>query len=181
MDDAKWHKWNRGQEYWGWNLFACQALYPLKPHFFLEGLYIQEKMGQQKSFRVPGRTVQNFKWFRDCLWQRLHYCTPCYTWGHHIMETAAEHRLSGTTCSHHVTLPLWELHWLSILFHAQIKVLVLTCKALYVLGPWHRMDRLSLRMSARPLRFQGESFLQVPAMVGLTRAFFGLASWPWNC
>lgn len=55
-----------------------------------------------------------------------------------------------------------QLQWLPISFRAQFKVLVMTCKALYLTGPGYFMDRLPLYMAAR------------------CRAFLVVALHPWN-
>ena len=90
----------------------------------------------------------------------------------------------GTTQGSHN--PLQQLHWLSIHFQAEFKVLVLTYKALNGLGPSYLKDLNSLYEPARVLRSSGEAFLSVPPpsqvhLVGTReRAFSVAAPRLWN-
>lgn len=63
-------------------------------------------------------------------------------------------------------------------------MLVITCQALYSLGPGHLKDHLTLLVSAHLLQLPGEGFLCVPplseAQVVGTRAFSTVASELWN-
>lgn len=45
---------------------------------------------------------------------------------------------------HHVTCLLRELHWLPVIFQAQLTMLMITYKALYGLSPEYLKDRLTL-------------------------------------
>lgn len=70
-------------------------------------------------------------------------------------------QLTGAT---HVASILQVSQWLPVVFRAQSKVLVMTHKALYHLGPENLKDHLPLQVSAEPLRSSGEGLLQVPPL-----------------
>lgn len=65
------------------------------------------------------------------------------TWKSHLAQNAV---------SRYVTPILQELHWLPVDFWPQFKMLLITFKALYSLGPGYLRDHLTLQHSAWPLR-----------------------------
>lgn len=84
-----------------------------------------------------------------------------------MQKTAARLLVGKTIC-------LQDLHWLPIGYRATFKVLVLTYKSLYSLGPSYLRDRLIPYTPNKSLLSTRESLLHVPEacpMVTWSRAF----------
>ncbi|CAI7935139.1 Hypothetical predicted protein [Podarcis lilfordi] len=99
---------------------------------------------------------------------------------------AAARLVIGSGCRDHVKPVLKDLHWLSVRFRAQFKVLVLTFKALNCLGLVYLKERLHPRCSAWTLRSSTEGLLVVPSLREAQlqgtrqRAFWVVAPGLWN-
>lgn len=88
---------------------------------------------------------------------RLDYCIVGLPLEIQMVQNAAVHMLSGASTAHRVTPTLWELHWFPINFHAQIKMLFFTYKALYGLKTRY------LHVPGCALHSSGEGLLCVPS------------------
>ena len=80
-----------------------------------------------------------------------------------LVQNAAARLITGTRRFEHIRPVLARLHWLPICFRAQFKVLVLTYKALYGLGPQYLTERLSRHEPTRTLCSTSKVLLRVPA------------------
>lgn len=91
-----------------------------------------------------------------------------------LVQNMAAHMLMGASSFHYMTPILSELYWLSVFFHAQLKVLVLTYKSLYGLGvrylkgclfQCHQACMLSLVEEAVLCVLSRKAFLVVAALI----------------
>ncbi|XP_078242497.1 uncharacterized protein LOC140704941 [Pogona vitticeps] len=73
-----------------------------------------------------------------------------------MVQNAAAKLLTGGRKYHHISPILARLHWLSIRFRIDFKVLMLTYKALYGLGPRYLAERLHPPSSTRITRTSQE-------------------------
>ena len=64
---------------------------------------------------------------------------------------------------YHITSVLANLHWLSIYFQIELKILIVTCKPLHGLAPPYIKDLLQSYLPARDLRSSKKNLLVVPA------------------
>ncbi|XP_058048302.1 uncharacterized protein LOC131202851 [Ahaetulla prasina] len=102
---------------------------------------------------------------------RLDYCNALYmglplknTWRFQLVQNVAAWVLEGAARSSHIKPILRRLHWLPVAFWVQIKVLVLTFKALHGLGPGYLWDHLLLPVAShRPVRSHREGLLRLPS------------------
>ena len=99
-----------------------------------------------------------------------------------LVQNAAARLITGTRRFEHIRPVLAHLHWLPIRFRAQFKVLVLTYKALYGLGPQYLTEHLSRHEPTRTLRSTSKVLLRVPTLRVATRerAFSVVAPRLWN-
>ncbi|XP_060100566.1 uncharacterized protein LOC132575897 [Heteronotia binoei] len=124
---------------------------------------------------------------------RLDYCNAlymglplCRTQKLQSVQNAAARLLLGLPRWEHIRSGLRDLHWLPITFRVQYKVLVITFKALYGLGPAYLRDRLSPHVPQRVLRSGSQNLLVIPgpkeARLKSTRdqAFSVTAPYCWN-
>ncbi|KAF7235091.1 Vomeronasal type-2 receptor 26, partial [Varanus komodoensis] len=86
-----------------------------------------------------------------------------------LVQNRAARQLTGTGHCSHITPVLCQLHWLPIEVRAQFKVLVITYKALNVLGPGYLKERLCPYMPSRPLRLVAEALLWEPSVKDIRR------------
>ncbi|KAF7251909.1 Podocalyxin-like protein 2 [Varanus komodoensis] len=100
---------------------------------------------------------------------RLDYCNALYVGLPlktvrilQLVQNRVARLLTGTGCYSHITLVLYQLHWLPVEVWAQFKVLVLTYKGLNGLGPGYLKERLLPYMPSCPSRSAGEALLQEP-------------------
>ena len=69
-----------------------------------------------------------------------------------VVQNAAARLLTGVRKYQHISPTLAKLHWLPICFRIDFKVLMLTYKALNVLGPRYLAERLLPTRSTRITR-----------------------------
>ncbi|KAF7248501.1 RNA-directed DNA polymerase from mobile element jockey, partial [Varanus komodoensis] len=86
-----------------------------------------------------------------------------------LMQNRAARLLTGTGHYFHITPVLYQLHWLPIEVWAQFKVLVITYKALYGLGPGYLKERLLPYLPSHPLRSAADALLREPSMNDIRR------------
>ncbi|XP_060135667.1 acyl-CoA synthetase short-chain family member 3, mitochondrial isoform X2 [Zootoca vivipara] len=103
-----------------------------------------------------------------------------------LIQNAAARLVTGGSRRDHITPVLKDLHWFSVCFRAQFKVLVLTFKALNGLDPVYLKERLHPHRSAWTLRSSTEGLLAVPSLREAKlhgtrqRAFSVMAPALWN-
>ena len=78
-----------------------------------------------------------------------------------VQNTAAR-VITGLGKYDHITMTLYELHWLPVEKRIQFKILLLTFKALNGLAPSYISDLLVLFSQPRHLRSRGQSHLAPP-------------------
>ncbi|KAF7235274.1 hypothetical protein EYD10_17889 [Varanus komodoensis] len=98
---------------------------------------------------------------------RLDFCNVLYmglplktVWILQMVQNRAARFLTRTGCYFHITLVLYQFHWLPIKVRAQFRVLVITYKALNGLGPGYLKEHLWPYLPSRPLRSVAEALLQ---------------------
>uniref|UniRef100_A0A670I2H7 Reverse transcriptase domain-containing protein n=1 Tax=Podarcis muralis TaxID=64176 RepID=A0A670I2H7_PODMU len=124
---------------------------------------------------------------------RLDYCNSLYvglplklTQKLQRVQNAAARLLMGSSLRDHIHPVLYQLHWLPVEYRIRFKVLVLTFKALYGLGPSYLRDRLSWYAPQRNLRSANNNILKVPGLREVrlastrARAFSAAAPIWWN-
>ncbi|XP_077781511.1 uncharacterized protein LOC144327186 [Podarcis muralis] len=124
---------------------------------------------------------------------RLDYCNSLYvglplrlTQKLQQVQYAAARLLTGSLPRDHIHPVLYQLHWLPVEYRIRFKVLVLTFKALYGLGPLYLRDRLSWYDPQRNLQSSNKNILKVPGHREVrlastrARAFLALAPIWWN-
>ncbi len=79
-----------------------------------------------------------------------------------LIQNAAARILTRTRKSEHITPVLRSLHWLTVTFKIDFKVILLVYKSLNVLGPKYLADMLTEYKPNRPLRSVGSSQLEIP-------------------
>ena len=103
-----------------------------------------------------------------------------------LVQNSAARRLTGASYREPITHLSQDLHWLPVRFRAQFKVLAVTYKALYSLGPGYLKDRISLYSPSWRLKSAEEPLLLVPLpaqaqlMGTRERAFSVAAPRLWN-
>ncbi|KAF7243701.1 Pleckstrin-likey domain-containing family M member 3 [Varanus komodoensis] len=103
-----------------------------------------------------------------------------------LVQNKTVRLLMGTSRYSCITPVLYQLHWLPVEVQAQFKVLVLTYKALDILGPGYLKERLFPYMPSCPLRPAEEALLQEPSLKEIkrtstrSRAFSAVVSRLWN-
>ena len=78
-----------------------------------------------------------------------------------LVKNSTARLLTGASYREHMTHLLQEQQWLPVHFWAQFKVLVITYKALYRLGPGYLKDHISLYAPSGQLRSAEEALLSV--------------------
>ncbi|KAF7251258.1 Ephrin type-A receptor 6, partial [Varanus komodoensis] len=86
-----------------------------------------------------------------------------------MVQNRAARLLTGTGHYSHITLVLYQLHWLPIEVRAQFKVLVITYKALNGLGPGYLKECLLPYLPSRPLRSAAEALLREHSLKDIRR------------
>uniref|UniRef100_A0A670J1P8 Reverse transcriptase domain-containing protein n=1 Tax=Podarcis muralis TaxID=64176 RepID=A0A670J1P8_PODMU len=124
---------------------------------------------------------------------RLDYCNSLYmglplrlTQKLQRVQNAAARLLMGSSLRDHIHPVLYQLHWLPVEYRIRFKVLVLTFKALYGLGPSYLRGRLSWYVPQRNLRSANKNILKIPGHREVrlastrARAFSAAAPIWWN-
>lgn len=97
-------------------------------------------------------------------------------WKLQLVQNVAAQMLTGKNRFRHLTPLLWELHWLLAVVHAQVKVLLITYKALYGLGPGCLNDSLSQHFFCATFKI----FVEARLVVINGRGFSVVATRLWN-
>uniref|UniRef100_A0A8C6TLJ0 Reverse transcriptase domain-containing protein n=1 Tax=Neogobius melanostomus TaxID=47308 RepID=A0A8C6TLJ0_9GOBI len=121
---------------------------------------------------------------------RLDYCNSLFTCFNksalnrlQMVQNAAARLLTGSSRRSHITPILSSLHWLPIKFRIELKILVLTFRALHGQAPKYVSDLLCPYSSGRTLRSSGQNLLTVPRTHFKTRgdlSFEAVAPKLWN-
>ncbi len=100
-----------------------------------------------------------------------------------MVQNAATRVLTRTRMYDHISPVLSTLQWLPIKHCIDLKILLITYKALNALGPLYLSELLSHYSPPRPLRSQNSGHLIIPRISKSTagaRSFFYLAPKLWN-
>ncbi len=94
------------------------------------------------------------------------------------VQNSAARILTGTKTSEHISPVLESLHWLPVRFRIDLKILMLTYKALHGLAPHYLSQLLSVYTPSRDLRSSDSGLLVIRSMGD--RAFSSCAPTLWN-
>ncbi len=100
-----------------------------------------------------------------------------------MVQNAAARVLTRTRTYDQISPVLSTLHWLPIKYRIDLKILLITYKALNGLAPQYLSELLSHYSPPRPLRSQNSGHLIIPWISKSTaegRSFFYLAAKLWN-
>ncbi|XDV52058.1 hypothetical protein PO909_020836, partial [Leuciscus waleckii] len=100
---------------------------------------------------------------------RLDYCNSVFTFLNksalnklQMVQNSAARLLTGAPRRSHITPVLLALHWLPVKFRIDLKIVVLTFRALNSQAPQYIKDLLSPYSSSRTLQSSGQNLLMVP-------------------
>ncbi len=110
-------------------------------------------------------------------------CSACLINKLQMVQNAAARVLTRTRKYDHISPVMSTLHWLPIKHYIDLKILLITYKALNGLAPQYLSELLSHYCPSRPLRSQNSGHVIIPRILKSTaggRSFFYLVHKLWN-